>query len=265
MPDNKLWFSLYDSAQYSGTDEPYVDVSKINGVKELEENYLVILKELEEYLAENDLISHFNNFMVEKAQTWKVQGLCGWTRQNYSKQRHFPKTVALLKAIPNVTTMSFNLIEPNSKIKPHSGDTNAVIRCHLGLKIPAPLPVCGLKVKTVERSWQAGKVIAFNDAFEHEAWNLSNETRLILLFDIMKPQFIKQKSMICATVRTSFSMQKLGNVFPGIYTMNRIVFKRLLRPYIFLIQIKLPLLNTFRYVWYNKLAQLKPKFLKRNS
>ena len=262
MSDNKLWFSLYDSNEYKGIETPFVDVSEIKGIKELEENYLVVLKELEEYLAENNFTSHFNNTMVEKSQTWKVQGLQGWGRQNYSKQRCFPKTIALLKAIPNITTMSFNLLEPNAKIKPHSGDTNAVIRCHLGLKIPASAPVCQLTVKGETKEWQAGKVISFNDAYIHEACNLSNETRLILLFDIMKPQFIKQKSMICATIHSSFSMQKLGNVFPGIYNMNRQLFKRLLRPYIFLIQIKLPMLNAFRYVWYNKLAPLKPEFLK---
>jgi ornithine lipid ester-linked acyl 2-hydroxylase len=257
MPDNKLWFSLFTKKEYQGTEPPFVDINHIKGVKELENNYLVILKEFEEYLENNNLESHFNNTMVEKPETWKVQGLRGWTRQNYSKQRHFPKTVALLNAIPNITTMCFNVLEPHAKIKPHQGDTNAIIRCHLGLKIPATSPVCQLTVKGETKDWQAGKVIAFIDAYTHQACNLSNEPRLILLFDIIKPKFIKQKSMICATVRTSFSMQRIGNVLPGIYNMNRSVFKFILRPYIFLIQLKLPLFNAFRYIWYNKLAKLK--------
>ena len=63
----------------------------------------------------------------------------------------------------------------------------------MGLKIPDN---CRLKVKGEVKSWEQGKVTGFIDAFEHEAWNNSTETRIILLFDILKPAFAKQKSKI---------------------------------------------------------------------
>ncbi len=250
MADNKLWFSLYTHKEYKSKEPPFVDISHVKGVKELEQNYEVILKELEQYLEKNSLVIHFNKTMVEKAQTWKVQGLGAWGWKNYAKRIYFPKTMALFNAVPNVTNISFNLLEPQSKIKPHQGDTNAVIRCHLGLKIPAEAPVCAIKVKDEMKGWQAGKVIAFIDAYTHEAWNLTDETRIILLFDIMKPEFIKQKSKICATVRTSMTIQILGNYFPKIYTTDRKKFKIILYPLVVFHQITTPLRNFYRSIKY---------------
>jgi hypothetical protein len=259
MPNNKLWFSLYTRKEYESTEPPFVYVNYMKGVSELEQHYEIILKELEQYLEKNNLTNHFNNMMVEKPKTWKVQGLGAWGRKNYSKQIYFPKTMTLLSAIPNVTNISFNLLEPQSKIKPHQGDTNAIIRCHLGLKIPANPPICQLKVKGEIKGWQPGKIIAFNDAYTHEACNLSNEPRIILLFDILKPQFIKQKSKICATVCSSMFVQKIGNIWPGIYNINREIFKPILFPCVLFMQIKIPVVNTYKYVRYIKLSSLLPQ------
>jgi ornithine lipid ester-linked acyl 2-hydroxylase len=251
MPENKLWFSLYTHKEYESTEPPFVDISGIKGIRELEDDYLVILKELEQYLAENNFKTHFNSTMVEKEATWKVQGLRMWGLENYKKQKHFKKTMALLNAIPNITLISFNLLEANSKIIPHQGDTNAVIRCHLGLKIPATEPDCAIKVKAEVKGWQTGKVLGFNDAFTHEAWNLTDETRLILLFDILKPQFIKQKLKVCATVRASLFIQLFGNRFPSIYHWNRNWFKIIAFPLIVIYQLINPLRNIHRKIKYN--------------
>ena len=39
------------------------------------------------------------------------------------------------------------LLVAESVINPHNGDTNAHIRCHLGIKIPAQLPTTGFTVR----------------------------------------------------------------------------------------------------------------------
>jgi len=245
-----LWFSLYTEKEYNGDETPYVDVSSIEGVKKLEQNYLIILEELYAFLKIDHLKIHFNPTMVEKAQTWKVQGLRGWCRENYKKQKYFKNTMTLLDSIPNVTNISFNLLEPDSKIKPHSGDTNAIIRCHLGLKIPATAPVCALKVKGEVKEWQAGKVVGFNDAFTHEAWNLTNETRIILLFDIMKPQYIKQKNRVCAVVLTSLFLQRLANIWPKMYNIDRKIYKLTAWPVTLFLWFKFPLVNKINFFRY---------------
>ena len=49
-------------------------------------------------------------------------------------------------------------------------------------------PQCGFRVGNETRQWVEGKAWVFDDTIEHEAWNLSNETRVILLFDVWRPE-----------------------------------------------------------------------------
>ena len=35
--------------------------------------------------------------------------------------------------------------------------------------------------------WEEGKVVVFDDSFEHEIWNLSSHPRLILILDLIHP------------------------------------------------------------------------------
>ena len=121
--------------------------------------------------------------MVEKPKTWKVRSLRVWDVEMYDVQKHFPETMKMLSKIPNVVNVGFNVLDPKAKIKPHNGDTNAIIRCHLGLQIPIEKTSCGLMVKQEIKHWENGKVFGFEDAFIHEAWNDTDEIRIIFLFD----------------------------------------------------------------------------------
>jgi len=241
-----LWFSLYNNSEFEGTQAPFADLSKIKGIAELEKNYEVIIKELENYTKQNEIKSHFNITMVEKPETWKVRALTVWGVEMYQYQKYFPETMKLMNNIPNVVNICFNVLEPQSKIVPHFGDTNAVIRCHLGLKIPNNSSECGLKVRNQVRHWEKGKVIGFVDAYTHEAWNNSNEKRTILLFDILTDEFANKKNKVCATVLMSFYLQNIGNYFPSLYKMNRSIFKFLLAPLIFILQLAIPIRNKLK-------------------
>ncbi|MCB1614287.1 MAG: aspartyl/asparaginyl beta-hydroxylase domain-containing protein, partial [Xanthomonadales bacterium] len=37
------------------------------------------------------------------------------------------------------------------------------------------------------RGWEEGKLMIFDDSFEHEAWNDSDQTRVVLIFDTWNP------------------------------------------------------------------------------
>ncbi|HEX3757552.1 MAG TPA: aspartyl/asparaginyl beta-hydroxylase domain-containing protein [Kofleriaceae bacterium] len=79
----------------------------------------------------------------------------------------------------------FSIMRPGAHILPHRGVTNARAVLHLGLEIPEG---CALNLPGVEQlGWQAGRCFAFDDTYEHEAWNRSATTRTILLADIWNP------------------------------------------------------------------------------
>ena len=79
----------------------------------------------------------------------------------------------------------FSIMRPGAHILRHRGVTNARAVLHLGLEIPEG---CALHLPAVEQlGWQVGRCFAFDDTYEHEAWNRSDTTRTILLADIWNP------------------------------------------------------------------------------
>ncbi|MGH8413120.1 MAG: aspartyl/asparaginyl beta-hydroxylase domain-containing protein [Gammaproteobacteria bacterium] len=101
-----------------------------------------------------------------------------------------PVTASLLDSLPlnRVAEHSpetfFSVLKPGAHIPPHTGVINTRLVVHLPLIIP---PDCGIRVGAETRGWQEGECIVFDDTFEHEAWNKSNQTRVVLIFDIWNP------------------------------------------------------------------------------
>ncbi len=94
-----------------------------------------------------------------------------------------PHTAELVERIPGLVTAGFSSLFAGTHIEPHCGYTSAVLRCHLGLKTP---PNCALRVGSETREWRAGECFVFDDTYEHEAWNRSDETRTVLLIDFKR-------------------------------------------------------------------------------
>ncbi len=79
----------------------------------------------------------------------------------------------------------FSILEPHTHIPPHNGMLNTRLICHLPLIVPDK---CRLRVGNHTRTVEEGKVLIFDDSVEHEAWNDSDEVRVILLFEIWRPE-----------------------------------------------------------------------------
>lgn len=204
----KLWFSFFNRKEYVGDAPAFYDNDAFSWSKTLEENYDDIYNELTTYLnTEKDLKAYFNQLMVDKKDAWKTIPLMAWGVSFYKNKKKFPKTMEILNQIPGLVSISFNLLEPNSKIVPHYGDTNAIMRCHYGLEIPATLPQVGFQVKDEIRSWEKAKLLIFCDGYIHSAWNNSDMPRYILLFDVVLPEFSYKKNVVCATVLSSLFLQ----------------------------------------------------------
>ena len=104
--------------------------------------------------------------------------------------RRCPATVAAVEAVPLLDlpgkgpTVMFSLLEPHTRIPPHTGSDNVRTTVHLPLLVPEG---CGFRVGSQTRSWQVGEAWAFDDTIEHEAWNDSGELRAILILDVWNP------------------------------------------------------------------------------
>jgi aspartyl/asparaginyl beta-hydroxylase (cupin superfamily) len=101
-----------------------------------------------------------------------------------------PKTVELLNNIPlyklndNPYEVFFSLLKAGQHITPHFGLSNHSLTVHL----PIVVPLGGyLRVSDTESYWKEGKLVIFDDSFEHEAFNPSDEDRIVLIFSVWHP------------------------------------------------------------------------------
>jgi aspartyl/asparaginyl beta-hydroxylase (cupin superfamily) len=98
-----------------------------------------------------------------------------------------PKTAALLEAAPlcripgHAPSAFFSVLAPKTRIPGHTGVTNTRFIVHVPLIIP---PGCWFRVGAETREWREGRAWVFDDTFEHEAWNGSDEPRVILILDV---------------------------------------------------------------------------------
>ncbi|HEY2341038.1 MAG TPA: aspartyl/asparaginyl beta-hydroxylase domain-containing protein, partial [Steroidobacteraceae bacterium] len=101
-----------------------------------------------------------------------------------------PKTAAVLAQlplcdIPNYAPGAFfSVLTPRTRLPPHTGTTNTRSIVHLPLVVPEG---CRFRVGADVRAWEKGKAWVFDDTIEHEAWNDSDQVRIILIFDIWNP------------------------------------------------------------------------------
>jgi len=101
-----------------------------------------------------------------------------------------PKTAAVLAHLPLCDIPDyapgayFSVLKPRTRLPAHTGTTNTRSIVHLPLVIPEG---CGFRVGSQVRAWQKGKAWVFDDTIDHEAWNDSDQVRIVLIFDIWNP------------------------------------------------------------------------------
>lgn len=113
-----------------------------------------------------------------------------------------PATFDAIQALPlcridgRTPSVLFSILKPGTRIPPHSGFMNARLICHLPLIVPKD---CGaLRVGNETRPWTEGRLMVFDDSIEHEAWNSSAEVRVVLIFDIWRPELTDQERTLIA-------------------------------------------------------------------
>ena len=114
---------------------------------------------------------------------WEVYGFQAFGKRISENCEQCPATDEALRQVPGLTTAGFSRLRPQTRIVPHVGYSNDVLRCHLGLITPAG---CGLEVGGEQQSWVEGQCLVFDDTALHSAWNQGISDRVVLLVDFMR-------------------------------------------------------------------------------
>jgi aspartate beta-hydroxylase len=127
---------------------------------------------------------------LNRSRRWSAYFLWNQGAELPSHAARCPATMRMLSGVPRcfvearAPTAFFSILDANTRIPAHFGVTNTRCTVHLPLVIP---PNCGFRVGSTTREWVPGQAWVFDDTINHEAWNLSDTPRAILIFDVWNP------------------------------------------------------------------------------
>lgn len=188
----------------------YYDSADFAWAARLEESYPVIRQELEGLLADP---SGFGNYQTEydtSVPGWNTYSLWLYGQRHPQNAARCPRTAALLESLPGFESgewILFSALNPESRIPPHVGPMNGILRGHLAMIVP---PGCGLRVGGQETGWQEGRVLVFDDSFVHEVWNRSNRVRIVLFLNFWHPCLSGPEREALAELRRAYQAMPAG-------------------------------------------------------
>ena len=173
---------------------PLLNTSDIDDLVILRENWQVIRDEAIQLASEGQIKAAdklndagFNSFFRT-----------GWTRfylkwyDDYlpSANTKCPKTVEILKKTPSIKAAMFASLPPGAVLTAHRDPYAGSLRYHLGLLTPNSED-CYILVDGQRHTWHDGKDVLFDETFIHEAYNNTDQQRIILFADVHRPMRFK--------------------------------------------------------------------------
>jgi hypothetical protein len=181
---------------------PYLRRRDFDWIESLEAAYGDIRAEARAVLAEPEALTPFLDVTAEAdlgdylhgsadgKPRWDAFFFYRHGREYSGNLRRCAATARALDALPlmriaeHAPEICFSVLSPGTHILPHHGVTNVRSVVHLPLVVPRD---CALRVGDEVHAWREGECVAFDDTWLHEAWNRSDETRVILLMDAWHP------------------------------------------------------------------------------
>uniref|UniRef100_UPI0037E87B5B aspartyl/asparaginyl beta-hydroxylase isoform X5 n=1 Tax=Semicossyphus pulcher TaxID=241346 RepID=UPI0037E87B5B len=160
-------------------------------VKTLERNWKTIRDEALAVMDQNTGLFIPEEENLREKGEWGQYTLWQQGKKAGTSCQGVPKTCALLERYSEATgckrgQIKFSVMQPGTHVWPHTGPTNCRLRMHLGLVIPKH--GCRIRCTDQTREWEEGKVLIFDDSFEHEVWQDADSYRLIFIVDVWHPE-----------------------------------------------------------------------------
>ncbi|MEC7289377.1 MAG: aspartyl/asparaginyl beta-hydroxylase domain-containing protein [Pseudomonadota bacterium] len=207
------WVAGFQSRQSKIPDTPVLSNEHFAFLETIGAEWETILKEARDVLAYRDVIPGFQDispdqYRLAKGQNWRTFILYGFGKRLETNTKLTPRTAELLEAVPNLQTAMFSILAPGYHIPAHKGVTKGILRAHLGLIVPDEAEKCRIRVHDNIIAWRPGEMFVFDDTYEHEVWNETDQERVILLFDFDRPMkpggWLLNKILLAAMKMTAF-------------------------------------------------------------
>jgi beta-hydroxylase len=169
--------------------QPFVPITKTTfpNVGMLRRAYAMLRAEALEALPSSKPIANDQFFTRIADKGWRRFYLKWYTKScDPLALRLCPQTCALLQRMPNVKLAMFSILEPGSRILPHSGLFRGCYRYHMGIETPQD-DACFISLGGETYSWRDGQDVLFDDTFEHYVVNNTDKRRIVLFLDVERP------------------------------------------------------------------------------
>jgi beta-hydroxylase len=170
----------------------FFDQAEFPWVEEFGGHWQEIRAELEVLLQDLDDVPDFHavsphQSAITNDDRWKTHIFYIHGNQCEENCARCPRTVELLQTIPGLKSAMFSILGPRKHIVRHRGPYAGLLRYHLGLVVPEHKERCRIQVGAAVRHWEAGKSLIFDDSHDHEVWNDTDEIRVVLFVDFVRP------------------------------------------------------------------------------
>lgn len=157
-------------------------------IENFEKNYQIIKNEALALDGQKDFLDYGGRY-IPKGQ-WLLHILSFKGVDIEENSRLCKQTVGLLNQLPRRCQIYpwgdavFSALYPGAHIDAHCSFDNLRLRGMLGVEVPEG---CEMRVGNVMTRWEEGKVLFFEDSFEHEVWHKGDSRRIVLIFDLWHP------------------------------------------------------------------------------
>jgi ornithine lipid ester-linked acyl 2-hydroxylase len=172
---------------------PVLDTAVFPWVAELERNWEAIRSEALRVLEDRESLPFFQDISPDQGRIspddkWRTFFFRGFGSPSEPNCEACPQTASLLEQVPGLETAFFSILAPGKVIPVHTGRiTKGLVRGHLGIVIPTAAAECFMDVGDVRCTWSEGKVLLFDDTYPHGVSNMTDQERVVLLFDFHRP------------------------------------------------------------------------------
>lgn len=185
---------VFDRLIASGSlvsNAPVLDVRDFAWTQALRDNWRAVRDEAEAVALRGEAAPSLatispDHRAIAEIGKWRSFFLWGYGYRIDDNADRCPVTSALVERIPGLNSAFFSILAPGAHIPAHRGVTKGLITCHLGLVVPRDGDVRMRVAGRVVR-WAEGETLLFDDTYQHEVWNDTAATRVVLLVQFERP------------------------------------------------------------------------------
>lgn len=143
-------------------------------------------------------VPRFHDIMPEQADIsandgldWRMFVLKAYDMTIPQNLERMPVLAGLLSECREVKSAAVSFLAPRKHIPAHRGPFRGIMRFHLGLVIPKQedgRPATVMMIDHQDRRIADGECMLWDDTFEHEVMNNSDQGRVALLLDVWRPE-----------------------------------------------------------------------------